>query len=160
MITLREPTLLDVLGVCLQLPAEDRAEHRAMTGQEYDPDAAAVNLWAGSGPRWCIADERGLPLVVCGYAHMQPGVFRSWYYATSEAWEKHGVEVTRVTSELIQGMLREHAHRLETVCLASRSKARRWYDRIGLRYESTLQGFGVGGEAAVMYVALRQVESV
>lgn len=160
MMTLRDPTLLDVLGVCLQLPQDERDSYRALTGAEYDPETAAVGLWATEGPRWCISDARGTPLVVCGYARMQPGVFRSWYCATGEAWSKHGAEVTRLTRDIVSGMLSQGgARRLETVTLACRSRTRRWYDRLGLRFESTLQGFGVGGEAAVMYVALRDTES-
>lgn len=156
MITLREPTLLDVLGVCLALPEDERAAYKALTGQEYDPDAVAADLWAMPGLRWCMADECGLPVVVCGYARMHPGTFRSWYCATSEAWERHGAEVTSLTREIICGVLAEPGvNRLETIALASRSRARRWYDRIGLTFESTLQGFGAEGEAAVMYVATR-----
>lgn len=161
MITLREPTLLDILGVCLALPADEREVYLAMTGEEFDPDKVAVDLWATPGPNWCMADEHGRPVVVCGYARARPGVFRSWYLATAEAWEKHGVEVTQHTQDIIRSMLAQGgAHRLETLTLASKSRARRWYDRLGLQFESTLKGFGVGGEAAVLYVALRDMESI
>lgn len=161
MITLREPTLLDVLGVCLNLPQDERDVYRTLSGQDYDPDAVAADLWQTAGPNWCMADERGVPVVVCGYARMQPGVYRSWYLATEAAWKQHGTEVTRLTRDIVSGMLKQGgAHRLETLTLASKSLARRWYDRLGLQFESTLKGFGVGGEAAVMYVALRDTESV
>lgn len=161
MITLREPTLLDLLGVCLALPQDEREVYRTLTGQDYDPDAVAADLWHTAGPNWCMADEQGRPVVVCGYARMQPGVFRSWYLATADAWEKHGAEVTRITQDIVSGMLKQGgAHRLETITLASKSLARRWYARLGLQFESTLKGFGVGGETAVMYVATRDMESV
>lgn len=161
MITLRDPTLLDVLGVCLTLPQEERDVYRVMSGQDFDPDAVAADLWNSGGPRWCMADEQGRPVVVGGFNRMRPGVFRSWFLATAEAWSQHGAEVTRITQEVIRGMLAQgEAHRLETVTLASKSRTRRWYDRVGLQFESTLKGFGAGGEAAVMYVALRDMESV
>jgi hypothetical protein len=52
-------------------------------------------------------------------------------------------------------MLRETAHRLQCVSLASRIHAHRWYRPLGLRLEGTLAGYGVNGEDALMYSRLR-----
>ena len=77
--------------------------------------------------------------------------------AGAEAWSGDNVGgVTRCTIEVIQGMLKaEHVHRIETLVLASREKARAWYNTVGLEYESTLRNFGVNGEDAALYVAFK-----
>lgn len=151
-------------AACLQvaklLPDEDRAVYKATTGHDFNPEHVAECCFETVGPKWCIADEYGDPLVACGYIRQRPGVYQSWYMAVPRAWSEHGAAVTNITAELIRAMLDDGAHRLETVTLASRRRARRWYDLIGLRHESTMQGFGVGGETFVMYVALKPVENV
>lgn len=157
---LTDLTLDAAIAVAKNLPDEDRAVYKAMTGIEFEPESVARHCFETNGPKWCIVDHIGDPLVACGYIRQRPGVYQSWYMAVPRAWSEHGAAVTEITSELIRAMLADGAHRLETVTLASRRRARRWYDRIGLRLESPMQGYGVGGETFVMYVALRPVEAI
>jgi hypothetical protein len=45
--------------------------------------------------------------------------------------------------------------RLETVTLATRTRARAWYERLGLHYESTASKASASGQDLVTYVAFR-----
>jgi hypothetical protein len=60
-----------------------------------------------------------------------------------------------MAAERLKFMLDSGAHRIETVCLANRRLAQRWYSIIGLEKESTLKGFCIDGSDAVMYVATK-----
>lgn len=154
MLKLRACNLGDCLYVAALLPEEERKQIAAFTGA-FDIDATAVSAWRFAGPKWTLVDEEKPfeALVAGGYAPLRPGVYQSWYMATPHAW-RHGAEVTRFTRERIAWMLNNGAHRLETVCLASREQTRRWYERLGLICETTLKAYGVNGEDAVLYVAL------
>jgi hypothetical protein len=156
MLRLREPLLLDLLAVCLGLPQDERADYKALTGLDYDPETVAIQSWQLEGPRWAIVKEDNSPLVVCGYARQRPGVHQSWYYSVPEAWEgANAREVTELTKLIIQHSL-GYVHRLETICLSHRTRTLRWYETLGLHYESTMCKFGANGEDAAVYVALRK----
>jgi hypothetical protein len=144
-----------ILLVCSDLPAEERAVVEAITGEAYNSDAAAIRASNFPGPAWAIEAD-GMPIVVGGFIPQRKGVYQTWFYATNTAWERHGRRVTWIVRDLILRMLVEHAHRIETVTLADRSRARRWYETIGLQHESTLPGYGASREDAVLYVALKQ----
>jgi RimJ/RimL family protein N-acetyltransferase len=80
--------------------------------------------------------------------------------APETVWEPYGREITEIVKLTIERVLSTGlAHRIETVTLADQSRARTWYEKIGLTYESTLRKFGVSGEDAVMYVAVRDAET-
>lgn len=149
-------TLLDIVGVCTHLIPEDRVQYEAFTGRPYEIDAAAVGHWHFAGPKFtAFVDDR--PIVVGGYVPVRPGVYNSWFLSTPEAWRTPGV--TTITRQIIAGMLQNGAHRLETVCLASRADTRRWYEKIGLRFETTLEKYGARGEDAACHIATREVSS-
>lgn len=151
----RLPTLLDTMIVCNGLPEDEIMQIQAFTGCQYDAEAFACESWSSRGPKLAIVNEQNEALVVGGFIPQRPGVYRSWFLARGAAWER-GAEVTQVTHALVQSCLDSGAHRLETLCLASRAKAQRWYTRVGLQKESTLHKFGAGGEDAVLYVATRE----
>lgn len=159
---MRELTLNDLSRIARLVTGDEQAIYTTLTGRKYDPAQVACELFFECpGPKWCMADAHGDAIVAVGYTRMQPGVFRSWWVCTPDAWIEHGEAVTQFAADIVSGMLTEMgAHRLETVTLASQSKAHRWYNRIGLRYESTMDGYGTGGEPAVMYVATRNVERI
>lgn len=154
MLKLRACNLGDCLYVAALLPEEERKQIEAFTGG-FDIDATAMSAWRFAGPKWTLVnDEKPFEaLVVGGYAPCRSGVYSSWFMGTAAAW-RYGAEVTEHTHERIQWMLKNGAHRLETVCLASREQTRRWYEKIGLTYETTLKSYGVNGEDAVCYIAL------
>lgn len=149
-----------VAGIAQHMGEEERELFRANTGQEFDHEEFLVSLaeiaehgyhhimWAGEKP-----------IALVGFIPQRPGSLRTWFIAPDDVWEEHGRDLTDACQKLITDLLDQKlAHRIETVTLAKREKARAWYERIGLTYESTLRGYGANGEEAVMYVAVRDVE--
>jgi hypothetical protein len=150
--------LEDLLAIARKLPPAEREVFEAFTGENYSPEQAAMNAFCSPGIGWVIQDPVK-PVAAGGFARIRDGVFATWFLATDAAWHEHGREVTECVAERISAMLAPGlAHRIETVTLADRSRARDWYTKIGLRFESTLPGYGVRGEEAVRYVAVRDVE--
>lgn len=133
------------------LPADELEQIKLFGIRETEPAALAAMAQALPGPKWAFHDgER--PLVVGGFIPHREGVYASWFLASQAAWEHAGREVTAMTAERIKYMLANGAHRIETVCLAKRKLAQRWYQRLGLRLESTMSHFCVDGSDAVMFV--------
>jgi hypothetical protein len=67
----------------------------------------------------------------------RPGVFTSWYLASDFAWTNYAREITSLTVKNIDFMFESGMNRVETVCLASRKTAHRWYKAVGLHQEPT-----------------------
>ena len=158
----REANLGDMLIVSAYLPAEERAQLEAFTGAPYEIDSNAVRAWRFPGPKWTAVDSSDprRALVVGGFIPQRRGVYQTWFMATPEACQPGvGKELTEVVSATIKEQL-SSAHRIETLCLASREQTRRWYERIGLHFETLLHGFGANGEDAAVHVALRKPEVV
>ncbi len=150
---IRNTTLVDVLVVCNDLPQDEIEQIEAFSGGVFDPQDMAVQIMSMGGLKWtCYDKETKEPLVVAGFTQIGATLWRSFMLASQKAWAEHGVEVTihcrRAVKDLVKG---EQHIRLETMCLASRDKARAWYPRIGLEYESTLPAYGAFGETAVLY---------
>lgn len=144
-----------------KLPEPERELFKANTGAEFDHEEFLVALAeiAGSGPYQHTLWDGDTPLAACGFIQQRPGVYRTWAVVPDSSWVSHGQEITRTFAQLIYGMLDDKlAHRIETVTLAKLEKVQAWYPRLGLRYESTLRGYGANGEDAVMYVAVRDPE--
>ena len=153
----RTLNLGDVFTIAVKLPDEERQQLTAFTGRRYDIDQVVMDAMRFGGPKWAVVDE-ATPwnaLVVGGFIPRRPGVFESWFLALPDVWVK-GSGITEITAEIIRGQLESGAHRLETICLASRAQTRRWYERVGLKFEATLQNYGAHGEDAAVYVAFRQ----
>ncbi len=157
MLHLRDLNIDNLLTVCRALPQEEFDLWRIMTGVEHTPESLAIGLSSSTG--WIIHNG-DQPLAAAGYTRQRPGVWRTWMAATDLAWEPYGRETTRIVRDNIAKVLSEGiAHRVETVTLADRKRARDWYPKIGLQHESTLRGYGINGEDAVIYVALRDAET-
>lgn len=153
-------TIDDALAVCRNLPLDDRQVAEAMSGEPYNPADVALAAMFYQGLHWSVLSDRdGELLAVGGFIRQRPGVFRTWLYATGQAWTSCGADLTTIVRDTIRRVLDEKlAHRIETVTLASKSLTRDWYGKIGLTYEATLRGFCATGEDAVMYVAVRDPE--
>ena len=148
--------LADILVVCRALP-EDEIQQINAFSDGFDPDQMSVSMFNAPGPKWAIRiKETGEPLVVGGLVPLGPCVWRTWFLANQRAWDEYGKEVTihtaRTRKELLKGV--DHA-RIETLCLATRKKACQWYEACGMKYESTMHGYGINGEAAVMYTSTK-----
>lgn len=151
---LTDVTLVDLLIVCKGLPEDEIEQIEAFTGEAFDPEQVAIQIYTSGGLKWtCRIEETGEPLVVAGYFQVGATVWRSFMLANERAWQEFGGEVTHHVKEVIARVAQGQQHiRLETICLSTRKLAQRWYKRIGLTYEGTLQSYGFKGENAVMYV--------
>ena len=133
MITIRDSRILDILIVGFDLPQEEKDQIAAFGGDmQWDHQRIAALCWQLPGPKWTFITPDNRPIVTGGLTRLHKGVYRSWFMAS------------------------DHVHRIETLVLASREKARAWYNKVGLQYESTLSSYGVNGEDAALYVALKK----
>lgn len=150
----RNPKLLDFVQVCHKLPADEREQYEAFSGKAYDPEEVAAVFSLRDCPSWVIV-ANGQPIVVAGFDMIRPGVWQDWLLSTPEAWSVHWRGVTKISRRVMDLMLRETAHRLQCISLASRIHAHRWYRPLGLVQEGVLHGYGVNGEDALMFARLR-----
>lgn len=154
---LRELNLDNLLTVCRELPEDERTLWQQLSGVEYSAENVACQL--RQTPGWIIHND-DQPLAAAGYSRMRPHVWRTWMIATPLAWDPYGLEVTRLVRDNIAKLLADGvAHRIETITLADRKRARDWYPKVGLQFEATHRKYGINGEDAVMYVAFRDAES-
>lgn len=149
---LRPLTLLDLIGVCCELPADELAQDIAFRGAPEGVEDRASRLFRAPGPKWTIAPAGGRAVACGGLIPLRPGVAETWFLATPDAWVPGITEL--VESVKCDALLHEY-HRIETYCLASRLHAQKWYTRMGLHKEATLQKFCADGQDAVLFVAIR-----
>ncbi len=149
-----------VMAIASDLPESERALFKATTGEDFDAESFLVALAEIPGTHHIVwAGEK--PIAAGGLIPQRPGVVRSWFIAPDASWAQYGQEITDFVRGYVEATLANKlAHRIETVTLADRAEARAWYERIGLTFESTLRGYGVNGEDAVMYVAIRLPETI
>jgi hypothetical protein len=154
-----DPTLLDFLVVCNQMPQEEREQLEAFTGEPYSVDGAAVGNFTVPGHKWVIkADDA--PIVVGGFAPARPGVWRDYLITTPEAWEKHWFPVTRICRRIMNAMfISGAAHRIECIVPVGRVGGRKclekWYKVIGYNYEALHYGYCANGADAVCYARVK-----
>jgi hypothetical protein len=151
--------LRDAVRVCREVPEDEKRLCEILSGFAYSPEEFAITMFGSRGFHFIIyAGET--PVVAGGLLRQREGVYRSWMLATGAAWNPNHLEVTRlvrnVVTETLAGGI---AHRIETVTLADKNRARDWYLKVGLQYEATHKGYGINGEDAVTYVALRSKEN-
>lgn len=154
---LRDPNLIDAALCAANLLIGDRDQWGEFTGQPFSADAVALECWNYPGPKWAICAEDGMPLAVAGCRRMRPHVYQSWFLSGAELWT-HGKAVTEITRKVMLEMLADDAHRIETLCLASRADARSWYEDVGLHFEAEFPNYGISGAAAVQYAIYRTPE--
>jgi len=107
------------------------------------------------GPKWA-AVEGEKTFIVGGFAPQRAGVYTTWFLASKEAWATQAKRVTEIAIERKNLMFSDGStHRLETVCLASRKLAHRWYKTIGLAHEATLKGYCIDGSDAMVFADVR-----
>jgi hypothetical protein len=151
LLELTEPVLSDFLYICHNLPSDEQRQINALSGMEvYDADATALNCANMNGYKWVILHGKQ-PLAVGGCALLRRGVWQTFMLVPDQSWEDWGKEITQKVIEL-QKEMKKQGHRIQTLCLSDRAKARAWYDRIGLKHEATLHKYGANGEDVEIYV--------
>ena len=149
--TTTEPRLLELVFICSQLSDSERDQFTALGFGEFDSEALASMLYAKSGPKLLLKVD-GVPVACGGYDSVSPGVMQSWMVGTEQGWAKYGRAITRETRRFMRVLMGvEGIHRLQTMCLADRAEARRWYEAIGLSYEATMRGFARDGRDCALY---------
>lgn len=152
-------TLPALVILAAQLPQTERHVCEVISGADFDEGDFSAGMFSARGLHHCIQRPDGEAVAAGGFLPQRDGVYRTWFCAPEWAWKVHGGELTRISGQAIQHMLDAGlAHRIETVTLASETRTRQWYEKIGLAYESTLRGYGSQGEDLVMYVALKKTE--
>ena len=155
----REASMLDCLGVFSRL-GTDRGQTEIAQAQNiagpYTPEKLAIMHYGASATTvaFCSMAEPGRALAVAGFIRERAGVLRTWMFATDEAWEDYGTELTMETLKGIEVAL-ETAHRIEAICSDSRPQVHRWYARIGLTKETTLRRYMADGSDAALFVRIR-----
>jgi hypothetical protein len=159
---MRATTLVDVLMVLNDLPQDEIEQIEAFSGAQFDAENMAMQIMSMPCPKQtCYEKETGDPLGVAGFAQLGPTLFRTFMLVTNKAWADFGAEVSVLTRRGLKDFIKGHQHvRVETLCLASRDEARAWYERIGLKYESTLHGYGACGESAVLYTKTQGAKGI
>lgn len=147
--------MYDALYVAHRIPADEIEQVELFTGQPFNAEDTALWFHGTQHKIACRSEEETIAL--CGFSCVGPGVWRTFYLASENAWAEHGRELTAHTKAGMEEIMqREGIRRLETLCLASRKRAQAWYRVLGLRFESTLQSYAVNGEDAVMFVKVEK----
>jgi len=147
-------SLSDLEFIALHMRADERAQWCALTGAaEYDPWLCARSLAAQDGPQYVLLDSQQQPIACGGFVEHRPRVWMTWAAAVEGAWALYWPDITAHCREQMDALFTSgRARRIETIALASRTAAHRWY-RKGLRqqYEGTHPCYFADGQAAVTY---------
>lgn len=151
-------SLTDIESVALRMRADEQAQWLSITGRDtYDPWLCARTLAGTPGPQYVLVDGRGVPFAVGGMTEIRPKVWQTWAAATDTAWDDYWREITGHCRRMIRDVLESGAgHRVETLALASRTRAHAWYEAgLGQRFEGVLRSYFADGQDAVVYSRVR-----
>lgn len=156
MLHLKPKRLMDFVRIAQLLPQHERDVYERMTGEAFDYERFAAQAFLAPGHAW-VVDEPARPLAAYGLLPTErEGAYRSWFMALDRLWIEYGKEITQLVREHIAQTLADGlAQRIETVTIHDQSCARAWYEKIGLKFETTLPGYCADGADAVLYVAER-----
>lgn len=155
--TLAKPNMMDFLKVCCRPQKDEVEQYKAMTGREWDVDAAAVELYDRGGEKFVLLDDDDEPIAVGGFENTVGGVWETWMLCVDGVWEQYGAELTQACNDTIQAMLDDGARRIQTTALLSRERACKWYVKgLRMKLESVADKFGVNGEDVACFVRFRE----
>lgn len=146
------PSMHHILLLADRAPADEVAQYEAFTGLPWDVGAVAARYYRGVGHKFALLNRQNMPVAVGGWEPTHGGTWESWMLTTETAWSDYGFGITRHCRKVMDTMFAAGARRLELSVLASRTRARQWYEE-GLRMtnEGTRRQYGANGEDAVMY---------
>lgn len=141
-----------IVWVCDRLREDEQEQFASFTGQAFDVELCAAAFIGKPGPKFTILDADGIPAAVGGYEEVLKGVWQSWMCGTDDGWRTCWRSITKGSRWVAATLLEGPAHRLQTNCLASRTKTMEWYERgLGLKREGVMRKLGANGEDAVMF---------
>lgn len=155
--TVRKPdgvitVTMDVLMyLCRNARQDEIEQYEALMGP-WDPSEAAAWMWDQGAIRIAGATPEGEPVAAGGWRTIIPGVYQSWMVGTQKGWDHHWPLIHRTTRWLMTQLEDQGgARRFQTSALVTRTKACEWYERLGMKREGTMEGYGYGGEAIALY---------
>ncbi len=157
MIYTAEPTLVDLLQICMDARPDEIEQFEALSGIEWDVDVVVNELFVRQGFKFALLDDDKV-FSVGGWQPVIDGVWQSWMIGTAENWEKYWRSITRISRLSADYMFQStDARRLQIAILSTREKACEWCVRgLKFEYESTMKNFGIGGADVVMYRRLKE----
>lgn len=153
-------TLTALEYVADRVIAEDCILYRELTGKPFEPSRVATQLalMALPGLVWTFYEWSpgpATPVAVGGFTPVRPGVLQTWFMHNPGAWAR-GHDISELVAQCYFDAFKDQTvRRIETVTLASRTRARAWYEHLGLTCESTACKASASGADLVTYVALR-----
>lgn len=158
MTALVKPKLWMIALLCEHARPDEIEQYEAMTGQPWDADRVAFELYGHVGVKAALVDREGMPIVVGGWDPVRPGVYESWMVGTMASWERHWQSITRASRRMMAAILGAPGnHRLQTQALASRVKACEWYARgLGMTHEFDMPRAAANGETISMFSRVKE----
>jgi hypothetical protein len=156
---LANPAIVELFDLCNRMCAEEKDQFCAATGAAvYDPEAAARVLVGIGGWQFCLLDDAGAPVAAGGFVEVRPMVWQSWMVVAEGGWESHWRELTKSCRRMMKRLFGSgKCHRIETVALASRTKAGRWYMKaLGERFEGVARAWFPDGRDAAIYAKVKE----
>lgn len=156
---LANPTVADLFSLCQRMCAEEKDQFCAATGSEtYDPEAAVRALVGVAGWQFCLLGDSGIPVAAGGFFQVRPKVWQTWMVVADGGWERYWREITKSCRRMMAQLFASgECHRIETVALASRTKAGRWYMKaLGERFEGVARAWFPDGRDAAIYAKVKE----
>ena len=156
MITVAQPTLLDLLTLCHNARPDEIEQYELLSGMDWQTESVAIGLHNRDGYRFVILND-DKPVVACGAMPLLEGTFDLWMVGTMDSWTHHWRSITKISRRIIEGIFKDGARRVQICVLASRQKTCEWYVRgLKLQYEGTMRQFGINGADMAMYARIAE----
>ena len=128
------------------------ADHHEIFATRWDNDPLPiVNACLMCGDiSWVAAKDE--PIAVIGAIPIHPGVWQAFLFATDRFNEISLSLTTWVKRVMMPTLFGLDIHRCECKSMASHAEAHRWLEYLGWKRESTIAGYGRGGEDFYYYV--------
>lgn len=135
--------------VAYNLRASDRQELEATS---WRLDSA---LLARTAERcrfgFVAAGDDGTPIAAFGASEAWPGVYQVGMFATAR-WPEVALAASRHAKRALMPAVRDAgAHRAHAFSLSTHTEAHRWLEWLGASRETTLRGWGRGGEDFILF---------
>ncbi len=135
--------------IAYNLRQADRQELAATMGAFDSSLIAAASARATVG--FIAAADDGMPVAAVGATRLWPGVWQVGMFATA-LWPEVALGATRHVKRWLMPAVREAgAHRAHAFSLATHHEAHRWLEWLGASRETTLRGWGRGGEDFILF---------
>jgi hypothetical protein len=140
-----KPTYATLLHITTRLRPLDQREVQAIQWDD-SPENIAKHAYEMGQPSWVVCAKNPLePAYAFGLTADRPGVWSVWGFGTNR-FPEVALSVTRWCYRAIVPALPKIGHRVECYCLAEKTDAHRWLERLGGVEEGTLRGYGRNGE--------------